>query len=119
MSTDPARTVTDMVQAARDGRGAVLMALDGIAVERAEAAGGTDPDAIAGEYADLLRQAQALSAELDCGAPLRFSVRGANRRIVFAFVPGDLALGVEAGPAGLRGQMGYIAAQAMQQLGDL
>jgi predicted regulator of Ras-like GTPase activity (Roadblock/LC7/MglB family) len=119
MDTDLAKTVTDLVQAVRDGRGALLMALDGVPVERVASAAGVDFEAIAGEYAGLLRQAQALSAELDCGAPIRFSVRGTNRRVVFAFVPGDLALGVEAGPAGLRGQMGYLAAQAAGQIGEL
>ncbi len=119
MTADLAKTVADLVQAVREGRGALLMALDGVPVEQAASAGGADLEAIAGEYAALLRQAQALSAELECGAPLRFSVRGAHRRVVFAFVPGDLALGVDAGPAGLRGQMRHVADQAARQLGEL
>jgi predicted regulator of Ras-like GTPase activity (Roadblock/LC7/MglB family) len=114
-----AKTVADLVSAVREGRGALLMDLDGVPIEQAALAGGTDLEAIAGEYAGLLHQAQELSTELDCGAPLRFSVRGTSRRIVFAFVPGDLALGVEAGPTALRGQMQQAVAQAAGQLGEL
>ena len=119
MSVDFAKTVADLAQAVREGQGALLMALDGVPIEQVAAGGASDLEAIAGEYAGLLRQAQALSAELGCGAPLRFSVRGEHRRVVFAFVPGDLALGVTAGPTGLRGQMRHVIAQAAGQLGDL
>ncbi len=119
MTADLAKTLADLLQGVREGRGALLMALDGVPVEQAASAGGVDLEAIAGEYAGLLRQAQGLSAELECGEPLRFSVRGANRRVVFTFVPGDLALGVEAGPAALRGQMRHVAKQAARQFGKL
>ena len=117
MTPDLASTVANLVQAVGDGQGALLMALDGVPVEQAASAGGTDPEAIAGEYGGLLRQA--LAAELDCGVPQRFSVRGTNRRVVFAFAPGDLAVGVEAGPASLCGQMRHAVAQAAGQLGEL
>lgn len=119
MTADLAKTVADLIQSVREGQGALLMALDGVPVEQAASAGGAEPEAIAGEYAGLLRQAQALAAELDCGAPLHFSVRGANRRVIFAFVPGDLVLGLEAGPTSLRGQMRHAVAQAAGQLGKL
>ena len=119
MGANLSKTVADLVQAVREGRAALLMALDGVPVEQAAPAGSADVEAIAGEYSGLLRQAQALSSELECGAPLRFSVRGANRRIVFAFVPGDLVLGVEAGPTSLRGQLHRAVAQSADQLGDL
>jgi hypothetical protein len=56
---------------------------------------------------------------LGCGAPRRFSVRGRNRQFVFAFVPGDLVLGAEAGPAGLHAQMRRAVSQAAGQLGEL
>jgi predicted regulator of Ras-like GTPase activity (Roadblock/LC7/MglB family) len=119
MSADLTKTVADLVQSVREGRGALLMSLDGVPIEQAASAGGTDLEAIAGEYAGLLHQAQALSAELDCGVPLRFSVRGSKRRIVFAFVPGEMVLGVEAGPTSLRGQMQHVVAQATGQLHEL
>ena len=119
MPADLAKTVADLVQAVREGQGALLTALDGVPVEQAASAAGADPEAIADEYADLLRQAQALAAELDCGAPLRFSVRGTNRRVVFAFVPSDLVLGAVAGPTSLRGQMRHATAQAATRLGEL
>jgi len=119
MTPDLASTVANLVRAVRDGQGALLTALDGVPVEQAASAGGTDPEAIAGEYGGLLRQALALAAELDCGVPQRFSVRGTNRRVVFAFAPGDLAVGVEAGPASLCGQMRRAVAHAAGQLGEL
>lgn len=119
MSADLAQTVAELAQAVREGQGALLMALDGVPVEQAVPPGGEDIEAVAGEYAGLLRQVQALSAELGCGAPLRFSVRGMQRGVVFAFVPGDLVLGVTAGPTGLRGQMRHVIAHAAGQLGEL
>ena len=119
MAADPAKTVADLVQAVREGQGALLMALDGVRVEEAASADGADLEAIAGEYAGLLRQAQALAGELDCGAPLRFSVRGTNRRVVFPFVPRDLVLGAVAGPASLRGQVQHAVVQAAARLGEL
>lgn len=119
MPADPAQAVANLVGAARAGERALLMALDGVPVEQAGVAGGADGEALAGEYAGPLRQARALTAELGCGAPLRFSVRGAGRHMVFAFLPSDLILGVGAGPAGLPGQMRYAITQAIGRLGDL
>jgi predicted regulator of Ras-like GTPase activity (Roadblock/LC7/MglB family) len=119
MAPDLGNAVANLVQAVGDGQGALLMALDGVPVEQAPPAGGAELEAIAGEYGGLLRQALALAAELDCGVPQRFSVRGTDRRVVFAFAPGDLALGVEAGPASLCSQMRRAVAQAAGQLGEL
>jgi predicted regulator of Ras-like GTPase activity (Roadblock/LC7/MglB family) len=119
MAADLAKTVADLVQTVRQGQGALLMAMDGVPVEQAGSAGGVDLDAIAGEYSGLLQQAKALAEELGCGAPRRFSVRGRNRQLVFAFVSGDLVLGAEAGPAGLHAQMRRAVAQAAGQLGEL
>jgi predicted regulator of Ras-like GTPase activity (Roadblock/LC7/MglB family) len=119
MAADLAEAVAELVRAVRGGRGALLMALDGVPIEQAGAAQGAGMEGLAGEYAGPLRQARALAAELQGGAPRRFSVRGAARRIVFAFVPGDLVLGAEAGPAGLAGQMRYAIAQATGRLGEL
>lgn len=119
MTADLAKTVENLMQAVRGGQAALLMALDGVPVEQAAPAGGADLEAVAGEYAGLLRQAKALMDELDCGVPQRFCVRGTNRQVMFAFVPGELALGVEAGPTGLRGQMREAVARAAGQLGDL
>jgi predicted regulator of Ras-like GTPase activity (Roadblock/LC7/MglB family) len=119
MTPDLGNAMANLVQAVEDGQGALLMALDGLPVEQAPPPGRADLEAIAGEYGGLLRQALALAAELDCGVPQRFSVRGANRRVVFAFAPGDLALGVEAGPASLCSQVRRAVAQAAGQLGEL
>jgi predicted regulator of Ras-like GTPase activity (Roadblock/LC7/MglB family) len=76
-------------------------------------------EAIAGEYATLLRQARSVVAELNWGAPISFSVRRAGGQLVFAFAPKDLLVGVEAGPAGLRGQMRFALGRALIQIGDL
>ncbi len=119
MTTDLARVVADLARAVRKGQGALLMDLDGVPVEQAAPAPGADMEAIAGEYAGLLRQARSLVAELEWGAAKGYSVRGASRQVVFAFGPGDLALGVEAGHLGMRGQMRHAMAQALGQLGDL
>jgi predicted regulator of Ras-like GTPase activity (Roadblock/LC7/MglB family) len=119
MAGDLAKTVAGLIQAVRQGQGALLMDLDGVPVEQAASAAGPDLETIAGEYAGLLREARSIAAELGWGAPRRFGVRGASRQVVFAFAPGDLVLGVEAGGAGLRGQMGYAVTQALGQLGDL
>lgn len=119
MSADLAQAVAELLGRVRAGERALLMAPDGVPVEQAGVAGGADGHALAGEYAGPLRQARALAAELGCGAPRRFSVRGAGRHVVFAFLPGDLILGVGAGPAGLPGQMRYAITQATGRLGDL
>ncbi len=119
VAADLAKTVADLVRAVPQGQGALLMNLNGVPVEQAASADRAELEAIAGEYAGLLRQARAMAVELNCGAPQRFSVRGTHRQVVFAFVAGDLVLGVEAGPASLRGQMRYAIAQAVGQLGDL
>jgi len=95
------------------------MAMDGVPVEQAGSAGGGDLEAVAGEYAGPLRQAKALATELHCGEPRLFSVRGTNRQFVFAFVPGDLVLAAEAGPAGLSAQMRHAIIRAAGQLGEL
>ena len=116
---DLAKTVADLVQAVPEGQAAFLMDLDGVPFEQAASAERADLEAIAGEYAGLLRQARAMAIEWNCGAPQRFSVRGTHRQVVFAFVPGDLVLGVEAGPASLRGQMRFAITQAVGQFGDL
>jgi len=118
VAADLAKMVADLVQAVPEGHGALLMDLDGVPVEQAASAVRVDLEAIASEYAGLLRQASAMALELNCGAPQRFSVRGTHRQVVFAFVPGDLVLGVEAGSASLRGQMRYAIVQAVGQLGD-
>lgn len=119
MAVDLASAVADLVQGVRDGQGALLMALDGVPVEQTGATGGAEMETVAGEYAGPLRQAEALAAELGCGAPQHFSVRGASRRIIFAFVPGDLALGVQTGRAGLRGQMRHAITRVVGQLGEV
>ncbi|MBI4736503.1 MAG: roadblock/LC7 domain-containing protein [candidate division NC10 bacterium] len=116
MIADPSRTVGDLVKRVGQARGALLMHLDGVPI--AQAPPEADLDSLAGEYAGLLRQAQALAAELDLGAARSFSVRAASHPVVFAFVPGDLALGVETRPSGLRGQMRHALAQALGQLGE-
>lgn len=118
MTADPSRTVGDLVRRVGKARGALLMDLDGVPIAQAASGGAADLDSLAGEYAGLLRQAQALAAELDLGAARSFSVRAANHPVVFAFVPGGLALGIEAEPSGLRGQMRHALAQALGQLGE-
>lgn len=96
------------------------MDLDGVPIEQAAPGGaGADLESVAGEYAGLLRQARALAGELDLGAAEGFNVRAATRQVAFVFVPGELALGVETGAAGLRGQIRYVLAQARGQLGGL
>jgi predicted regulator of Ras-like GTPase activity (Roadblock/LC7/MglB family) len=112
-------TVSTLVQEVRHGRGALLMDRDGVAVESMSPVGGAGLEAIAGEYATLLRQARTVVAELNWGAPKSFSVRGHGGQVVFAFTPKDLSVGVEAGPAGLRGQMRYALGRALTQIGDL
>ena len=119
MAADPAKTVEELVPAVRQGEGALLMALDGIPVEQAALTDGAKLETIADAYAGLLRQVKALAAELGCGAPLRFSVRGENHRVVFAFRSSDLVLGAVAGPGGLRGQMRHAIAQAETRLGQV
>lgn len=119
MAADLAKTVADLVQTVRQGQGAVLMAMDGVPVEQAGAGAGGEMEVIAGEYSGLLQQAKALAEELGCGAPRRLSVRGRNRQFVFVFVPGDLVLGAEAGPAGLHAQMRRAVTEAAGQLGEL
>lgn len=118
MTADPSRTVGDLVRRVGKARGALLMHLDGVPIAQAPPEASADLDSLAGEYAGLLRQAQALAAELDLGAARSFSVRAANHPVVFAFVPGDLALGVETRPSGLRGQMRHALAQALGQLDE-
>jgi len=112
-------TVTGLVRAVRQGRGAVLMGWDGVPVEQAAPVAGTDVEAVAGEYASLLRHARSLVCELDWGSPRSFSVRGAGGQVVFAFAPKDLLLGVETGPTGLGGQMRYALGRALAQMGEL
>ncbi len=114
-----AATVSKLVQEVRHGRGAFLMDVNGIPIEHMAPVAGAGVEAIAGEYATLLRQARSLVAELNWGAPKSFSVRGAGGQVVFAFTPKDLLVGVEAGPAGLRGQMRYALDRALTQLGEL
>jgi len=95
------------------------MGTDGVPVEQAVAASGADLETVGGEYAGLLRQAQALATELECGAAQRFTVRGMNHRVVFAFAQSDLVLGAQAGPRGLSGQMRYVIRRAVSELGEL
>jgi len=95
------------------------MGMDGIPVEQTVLAPGTDLEAIAGEYAGLLPQARALASELECGAAQRFTVRGVNHRMVFAFTGGDLVLGVQAASRGLCGQIRYAISKAMSEIGEL
>jgi predicted regulator of Ras-like GTPase activity (Roadblock/LC7/MglB family) len=119
MAGDMAKAVTELVQAVRQGRGALLMGEDGIPIVQAAAVAGVDVEAVAGEYAGLLHQARVLVDELQWGAPKSFSVRGASGQVVFAFAPEGLFLGVEAGPVGLRGQMRHALSRTLAQLGDL
>jgi len=107
------------MQAVRQCSGAVLMARDGIPIEQAVAASGTDLETVAGEYAGLLCQAHALVSELGYGAPRRFTVRGMNHRVVFAFAQGDLVLGAQADSTGLSGQMRYAVSRAVSEVGEL
>lgn len=119
MPVDLVRVVADLAQAVRRGRGAFLMDLDGVPIELAASGAGADLESVAGEYASLLREARALVTELDWGAVRSYSVRGESRQVLLAFVPGDLALGVQADRLGLRGQMRHALAQAVSQLDDL
>lgn len=119
MAGDLAKAVTDLVQAVRQGRGALLMGADGVPIAQAVPVAGVDVGAVAGEYAGLLRQARGLVDELQWGAPKSFSVRGPSGQVVFTFAPEDLFLGVEAGPTGLRGQMRYALGRTLAHLGDL
>lgn len=95
------------------------MDVNGVPIEHMAPVAGAGVEAIAGEYATLLRQARSVVAEMNWGAPKSFSVRGAGGQVVFAFTPKDLLVGIEAGPAGLRGQMRYALGRALTQLGDL
>ena len=119
MGGNLAAAFSRLVQEVRDGRGALLMDGDGVPVEHVAPVAGAGLEAIAGEYAVLLRQARSVVAELHWGAAKGFSVRGAGRQVVFAFTPKDLLVGVEAGPAGLHGQMRYALGRALTQIGDL
>ena len=119
MGGNLAATVSRLVQEVRHGRGALLMDVDGVPVEHMAPVAGAALEAIAGEYATLLRQARGVVAELNWGPPKSFSVRGAGRQVVFAFTPKDLLVGIEAGPAGLPGQMRYALGRALIQIGDL
>lgn len=118
MTGDLSRTVAHLLHRVGQARGALLMDLDGVPIELAARGAGTDLESVTGEYTSLLRQAQTLATELDLGAAKGFSVRAATQRVVFAFVPGDLVLGVEAGATGLRGQMRYALAEVQGQLGE-
>lgn len=114
-----ASTVSNLIQEVRHGRGALLMDGDGVPVERVAPGAGVGLEAIAGEYAPLLRQARSVVAELNWGPPKSFSVRGVDRQVVFAFTRKELLMGIEAGPAGLLGQMRYALGRALTQSGDL
>lgn len=94
---------------------------DGVRIEHAAPDGdvaGMNAEALAGEYASLLLQARSLAAELEWGSAKSFSVRGLGAQVVFAFGPKDLFLGVEAGPAGLGGQIRYLLRRALVHMGD-
>ena len=116
MTTDLARVVAELARGVWKGHGAFLMDLDGVPIEQVGPATAADLESIAGEYAGLLRQAQALVTEMDWGAATSYSVRGTTRQVVFAFAPGDLVLGVEARGLGVRGQMRHALGQAVGQL---
>ncbi len=115
MSVDPAILLTSLVQAAEDAEGALLLDRDGRTVAQKKVKDGLDMQSVASEYSLLLRQAKALSAELDCGALRRLSVEGSSHRIVFGLMPGDQAIGVLGGPGSLCGQMRHAVAQAVVQ----
>jgi predicted regulator of Ras-like GTPase activity (Roadblock/LC7/MglB family) len=119
MGANLAATVSKLVQEVRHGRGALLMDGNGAPVERMAPGASAGLEAIAGEYASLLRQARSVVAELNWGAPKSLSVRGAEGQVIFAFAPKDLFVGVAAGPAGLRGQMRSALGRALTQIGDL
>jgi len=119
MVADLAQSVEGLARAVRECRGAILMGMDGIPVEQVVVAPGTDLEAVAGEYAGLLPQVQALASELECGAAQCFTVRGMNHRVVFAFAEGDLVLGVQAASPGLSGQIRYAISRAMSEIGEL
>jgi len=95
------------------------MGADGVLVEQAAPVAGADVEAVAGEYASLLRHVRSLATELDWGSPKSFSVRGTGGQLVFAFAPRDLLLGVETGPTGLCGQVRYALSRALSQIGNL
>lgn len=105
MSHDLAETVAGVVREVRDGRGALLLDLDGIIIQQAMLAAGPDLEAVAGEYAGLLRAARGLAGAMGWGAARSYSVRGREGILAFGFAPSDLVLGVAAGPGGLSGQM--------------
>jgi predicted regulator of Ras-like GTPase activity (Roadblock/LC7/MglB family) len=119
MTENLAGTLTELAQAVQDGRGTLLMDLDGLSVEQVTNVAESDLDSLAGEYAAPLREARAMAAQLGWGGLRRYSVRGIDRQVVFGFAPGDLILGVEAGRTGLCGQIRRAVAQALTRLGDL
>ncbi len=111
-----ARAVETLKQAAFGVRGVILVDPQGTLLARAEA-GVPDRDiALAREYANPVRQACVLAAEVGWGPAWRLSLRGEAGQAVFAFLPGGLVLGVEADPSGLPGQLREQAARAVAAL---
>ena len=103
-------------QSVRGGRGALVMDLEGVPIEQASREPGADPGSLGGEYTVLLREARVLAAALGWGEARTFGVRARERRVVFAFAPHELMVGVEAGPTGLPGQMRHAASRAAARL---
>ena len=119
MSADLAAAVATLLQSVRGGRGALLMDLDGVPIEQATAEPELNAEALAAEYAGLLRHAQSAAAGLRWGAVRSLSVRGAASLVVFRIVSGELALGAETGPTDSRGQTRQAIEEAASQLGDI
>jgi predicted regulator of Ras-like GTPase activity (Roadblock/LC7/MglB family) len=112
-----AGVIEAVIQAVPAVRRVILADSQGTLLARADGKCPEGDDALAREYADPLRQARALAADLSWGAAQRFSLRGERGRVVFALLPSGLILGVEAGPSGLSGLMREEAAQAAATLG--
>ncbi len=111
-----ARAVETLKQAASGVRGVILLDPQGTLLARAEADLPDNDIALAREYANPVRQACVLAAEMGWGSLWRLSLRGEAGQAVFAFLTGGLVLGVEADPSGLPGQLREQATRAIAAL---
>lgn len=118
MTQDLSASLAGIVRGLRGGRTALLMDADGMVVGSAGGEGGT-AESIAGEYGMILREAQALCQARGWGNLRAFAVQGANMRLAFADVPGDLVLGVSGGPEAPLGLMRHAVGTAAPGLGAL
>jgi predicted regulator of Ras-like GTPase activity (Roadblock/LC7/MglB family) len=118
MTQELASSLAVLVQGVRDGRVALVMDADGMVVA---SAGGESAlaESVAGEYGVILREAKSLCEARGWGALRSFTVQGAELRLVFADLPGDLTLGLSGGPEALVGLMRQAAGSAAPGLGTL